>query len=234
MMKHLQMTGVYGWRECGFHQLSSFQAWGLSNVQRLKMVLISLGGACRASAAFLGLLVLLLSVVTSHGYSTAQFITVQSQIQNDIGTLTLIPSPTRAERRLLRSYPRGDKVLTKTSTDDGKTLRSLNRALGRLEDYAPALGTSGSNLLTGFNAEQAFVENLLLELPESAEATAMQAQFQKFGPTGAKLNAATMLAKFAGRYDAAKRKLDGIFIRANQALLIPFPTSLPSSNSVRQ
>lgn len=198
----------------------------------MKTVSKRLGGAQHARVALLGVVLLAWGVVSSQGYSTVQFSAVQSQLHNDIAALGSLPGPTRADRALLRVLQRGSNVLTKVSIADGKTLRSLHSILGRRDSYIATLGAIRSNLLTGFNAEQAFVENLLLELPESPEATAVKAQVAKFGPTGTKLNAATTIAKFSGQYDAAKRKLDDILIRASQALLVPYPSDLPSPNSV--
>lgn len=202
------------------------------NDERMKTVLNKLSRARRASVAFLGVSLLALSAVSSWGYSPVLFNGVQAQIHNDIAAVASIPNPTRADRLLLRTLQRGSNVLTKTSTTDGKTLRALNSILGRQAGYLPVLGTIHTNLLTGFNAQQTFVGNLLLELPESPEATAVKAQFQKFPPLGAKLNAATTVARFSGLYDATKRRLDDLLLRANDALLIPYPSSLTSPNSV--
>jgi len=225
MTGHLRMAGMW------VPPIVLFSSMRL-NDERMKTVLHKLGRARRASVAFLGASLLAASSVSSWGFSPVQFSAVQSQIHADLATVASLPSPTRDERLFLRTLQLGSNVLTKVSTTDGKTLRALNRILSRQASYLPVLGAIHTNLLTGFNAEQTFVENLLPELPESAETTAVKAQFQKFDPHGAKLNAAATVAIFSGLYDGTKRKLDDILIRANQALLIPFPSSLPSPNAV--
>jgi hypothetical protein len=193
---------------------------------RMNSLLNNPGGARRASAALLCLALLALGVASSRAYSPAPFAEIHAQLTNDIAVLGALENPTRADRLLLRTVQRGSNVLTKVARPDGKTLRSLNSILGRRETYIPTLNTIASNLLTGFNAESAFVENLLQELPESPATTEVQAQFQVFGPIGAKLNAATTIPKFAGPYDAIKRRLDNILILANQATIVPFPADL--------
>lgn len=204
------------------------------NDERMKTVSKKLIGARRASVALLGVAWLALGVVSSHAYSPAHFSAVQTQLHADIAATAMLPAPTRHDRARLRVLQRGSNVLTKVSLADGKTLRSLNSVLGRQEMYFSTLGTIRSNLLTGFNAEQVFVGNLLLELPESPVAALVKAQFQKFSLTGARLNAATNVARFAGLYDGSKRQLDDLLIRANQASLIPFPAELlPNSVSAK-
>ena len=204
------------------------------NNERMKTVSKKLIGARRASVALLGVAWLALGVVSSHAYSPAHFSAVQTQLHADIAATAMRPAPTRHDRARLRVLQRGSNVLTKVSLADGKTLRSLNSVLGRQEMYFSTLGTIRSNLLTGFNAEQVFVGNLLLELPESPAAALVKAQFQKFSLTGARLNAATNVARFAGLYDGSKRQLDDLLIRANQASLIPFPAELlPNSVSAK-
>lgn len=204
------------------------------NNERMKTVSKKLIGARCASVALLGVAWLALGVVSSHAYSPAHFSAVQTQLHADIAATAMLPAPTRHDRARLRVLQRGSNVLTKVSLADGKTLRSLNSVLGRQEMYFSTLGTIRSNLLTGFNAEQVFVGNLLLELPESPVAALVKAQFQKFSLTGARLNAATNVARFAGLYDGSKRQLDDLLIRANQASLIPFPAELlPNSVSAK-
>ena len=204
------------------------------NNERMKTVSKKLIGARCASVALLGVAWLALGVVSSHAYSPAHFSAVQTQLHADIAATAMLPAPTRHDRARLRVLQRGSNVLTKVSLADGKTLRSLNSVLGRQEMYFSTLGTIRSNLLTGFNAEQVFVGNLLLELPESPAAALVKAQFQKFSLTGARLNAATNVARFAGLYDGSKRQLDDLLIRANQASLIPFPAELlPNSVSAK-
>jgi hypothetical protein len=200
------------------------------NGRRMKWDPTSFGRARRAALVLLSSCVLALSAIVSPAFTTAHFLPVQNAVASDIATLAALENPTRAERAQLRSLNRASNALTKTSFADGKMLRSLNTILGRKENYAPALSIIASNLLLGFNAEYDFVSDLLVELPESPEATAVKAQFQKFGMTAAKVNAAKRIGRFTVLYDAGKRKLDALLIRANQASLVPFPTDLPSDS----
>ena len=204
------------------------------NDERMKTVSKKLIGARRVGVLLLGVAGLALGVVSSHAYSPGQFTALRTQLHADIAATATLPAPTRADRARLLVLQRGSNVLTKVAFTDGQTLRSLNSILGRQPLYLPALGTIRSNLLTGFNAEQEFVAGLLLELPESTAATLVKTQFQKFIPTGTRLNAATNVARFAGLYDSSKRRLDDLLVRANQASLIPFPTELlPNSVSAK-
>ena len=204
------------------------------NDERMKTVLKKLVGARRTGVAFLGVAWLALGAVSTRAYSPGQFNAIQTQLHADIAITASLPNPTREDRVRLGVLQRGSNALTKVAFTDGRILRTLNSVLGRQGNYLPTLGTIRSNLLAGFNAEQVFVAGLLLELPESPAATTVQAQFQKFTPTASRLNAATNVAKFSGLYDGAKRKLDDLLFRANQALLIPFPTELlPNSVSAK-
>ncbi len=196
------------------------------NDERMKTVSKKLIGARRAGVLLLGVAGLVLGVVSSRAYSPGQFTALRTQLHADIAATAPLPDPTRTDRARLLALQRGSNVLTKISYTDGQTLRLLNSILGRQPAYLPALVTIRSNLLTGFNAEQEFVAGLLLELPESAAAALVKTQFEKFAPTGTRLNAATNVARFAGLYDGSKRRLDDLLIRANQASLIPFPTEL--------
>ena len=201
------------------------------NDERMKTVPTGLGGARRTFAALLCLCLLAVSAIPARAYSTVQFIGIQGQIHNDIATLGALENPTRADRALLRTLQRASNALTKVSFSDGKTLRSLNAILGRKEAYLSQLNDIRANLLTGFNSEYNFVGGLLLELPDTSAAAAVAEQYAKFAPTAAKVNSAATIPPFTARYDAAKAKLDNIFIRANEALIIPFPSDL-SSDSV--
>ncbi len=204
------------------------------NDERMKTVSKKLIGARRAGVLLLGVAGLALGVVSSRAYSPGQFTALRTQLHADIAATAPLPDPTRTNRARLLALQRGSNVLTKISYTDGQTLRLLNSILGRQPTYLSPLGTIRSNLLTGFNAEQVFVAGLLLELPESTAATLVKAQFQKFAPTGTRLNAATNVARFAGLYDGSKRRLDDLLVRANQASLIPFPAELlPNSVSAR-
>ncbi len=201
------------------------------SVERMKKVLNSLGGVRRASVVLFCFSLLTWGTVSAHAYTAVPFNALRAQVTNDLAVLIALPTPTKAERALLKALRRGTNTLAKVTVSDGKTLRSMHRILSRQPAYLPALAGIQTNLLTGFDSEHRFVENLLVELPESPAATAVRAQFLKFAPTAAKLSAAPTLAKFAGLYDAAKRKLDDLLFQASQAALVPFPQEL-TANSV--
>lgn len=202
------------------------------DVQRMKSDSTSTFDARRASLTLAALLVFAFSTVFSHALNTVSFAPVQAQLTSDIETLAAIENPTRAQRALLKSMGKGTNTLAKTSVNDGKALKSLNKLLRRNPDYSVALSTVASNLLFTYNVEYDFVGGTLLpELPPSPEATAVAARFAKLAPSAARLNAATNIAKFAGLYDSAKRKLDDVFFTANQLLNFPFPSDL-QTNSV--
>ncbi len=202
-----------------------------SSVERMKKVLNSLGGVRRASVVLFCFSLLTWGTLSAHAYTAVPFDALRAQVTNDLAVLIALPTPTKAERALLKALRRGTNTLAKVTVSDGKTLRSMHRILGRQPAYLPALAGIETSLLTGFESEHRFVENLLVELPESPAATAVRAQFLKFAPSAAKLSAAPTLAKFAGLYDATKRKLDDLLFQASQAALVPFPQEL-TSNSV--
>ena len=229
MMKVFPMTGYLRRMQQCLPPLVLFRGMAFI-VERMKTVLTSLGGARRASVVLFCFSVLTWGVSSAHAFSAATFSALHAQVTNDLAVLSALETPTKAERALLKALKRGTNSLAKVTVSDGKTLKSLNSILGRQPAYLPALGGIQAALLTGFNAERSFVENLLVELPESLAATTVRAQFQKFGPSGAKLVAAPTLSKFAGLYDAAKRKLDDLLFQGSQAALIPFPSELPANS----
>ena len=177
------------------------------------------------------LLTLSVSAVFSRAFTTAQFIAVQSQITNDLATLSTNTNPSREERALLRALNRAATVCARSALGDGKALRSLNNILGRTASYTPTLTGLASNLLVTFNTEYGFVATLLAEMPPSDEATAVTAQYNKLAPAADRLKAADTIAKFAALYDSTKGKLDKVYLRASQGLIVPFPAEL-SANSV--
>ncbi len=172
-----------------------------------------------------------LSAVLSRAFTTAQFLAVQSQITNDITTLSVLPSPAREDRARWRSLNRAAAVCSRSALGDGQTLFSLNRILRRNPSYTPALTGVASNLLVVFKTEYNFVITLFAEMPPSDEATAVSAQYHKLAPTAARLKAAGTIAKIAALYDSTKSRLDKVLFRASQALIVPFPFEL-SENSV--
>ena len=187
--------------------------------------------ARRACLVLLCLLTLSVSATASRAFSTAQFVAVQSQITNDLATLSALPAPTREERAQLRALNRATAVCAKSSLGDGKALFSLNSILGRTPSYTPALTGLASNLLATFNAEYSFVATLLAEMPPSDEATVVTGQYARLAPTANRLKAANTVAKFSALYDSTKSKLDKVYFRASQGLVVPFPSEL-GANSV--
>jgi hypothetical protein len=149
---------------------------------------------------------------------------VRSQLTNEIAALESDPSPSARNR--LRVLNRANAVFDNPSLNDGKALRLLKNALNRFPDYRPLLDNVASNLVAIYNSEYEFVGGLIPELPPSAEATAVAAQYDALAKTTSRLNSNVSAARTAAMYDAAKRRLDNIFVRANQALIVPFPTDL--------
>jgi hypothetical protein len=174
----------------------------------------------------------LMAPAIASAFTAIHFTGLQSQINNDIATLSALENRTREQRNLLRCLNRASDVLAKTSVSDGKTLRGLNSILGRDSAYIPPLTSVASNLLLTFNSEYAFVGTLLVELPPSPAAAAVAARYNALAPHVEKLNAAPNIAKFSALYDAAKSRLDAVFAEANQALIVPFPSDI-STNSVK-
>jgi hypothetical protein len=190
------------------------------------------GSARRASLILCLLLALVVGTAVAPAYTTVHFTSLQSQINNDIATLSDLENPNREQRNLLRCLNRASEVLTKTSVSDGKTLRGLNTILGRDAAYLSPLTTIASNLLLTFNSEYAFVGTLLVELPPSPAATVVMTHYHALAPQVEKLNAAPNIAKFSALYDSTKSRLDSVFAEANQALIVPFPADI-STNSVK-
>lgn len=186
----------------------------------------------RASAALVCLLLLIAGSWSAQAYNVVLFQPLQTEISQDIAELSALENPTRAERLQLKALQRADKALAKTTLSDGKALRSLNAILGRREAYMPILSNVASNLLLGYNAQYAFTEGLLPELPDTAGAAEAEALFSKCAKQATALNEADTVAKFAARYDGAKSRLDKALDCVVRESIIPFPTEL-SENEVR-
>src|SRR5436305_9515670 len=75
---------------------------------------------------------------------------VQTQLTADIATLSAKPTPTRAERALLKTLSKATNILANTSLDDGKALSKLNTFLKRNPNYTNELMSVASNLLASF------------------------------------------------------------------------------------
>jgi hypothetical protein len=179
---------------------------------------------------------LLLSIVAlaplvSPALTVLPFTPLRVQVTNEIDALQTLPDPSNAERKRLRALNKANDVFSSNSISDGKALRTFKNTLGRYPEYAETLDTVASNLVAVYNNEYDFVGSLLLELPPSPEATAINAQYSAHANTAAKLNADITAKKTSALYDAAKRRLDSIFARANQALLIPFPNDLVTNQA---
>ena len=183
--------------------------------------------ARRAAMALACVLALAFSTTSSHALTPFSFAPVQTQLNDDITTLSANSTPTRAERALLKTLGKATNILAQSSLNDGKALSKLNTLLRRKPDYTNPLVMVASNLLVTFNVEYDFVGGTLLpEVPPSADATAVTAQYNKLAPIKAKLNAATSVAKFAALFDSARGKLDTVEFAAVQLLNFPFPSEL--------
>jgi hypothetical protein len=166
------------------------------------------------------------SPASSQALTTVLFGPVSGPLTNEIATLQSSPDPSPSERSRLRALDRAAAVFNNPSLGDGKALRLLKNRLNRFPDYRPLLDNVASNLVTAYNTQYEFVGGLIPELPPSPEATAVAAQYDALANTTSRLNSNVSAARTAALYDAAKRRLDNIFIRANQALIVPFPTDL--------
>ncbi len=182
-------------------------------------------GVRRASLILCLSLALILVPALASAYTPVHFLSLQSQINADIATLSALTNPTREQRNLLRCLNRANEVLARTSVSDGKTLRALNSILVR-EAYVQPLTSVASNLLLSFTSEHAFVGSLLVEMPPSPEATAVALRYSALASLVEKLNAAPNIAKFSALYDAMKSRLDTVFAEVNEALIVPFPADI--------
>jgi hypothetical protein len=167
-----------------------------------------------------------LAPLVSSALTVLPFTPLRVQLTNEINALETLPDPSSAERKRLRTLNKANDVFSNSSMSDGKALRTFKNTLGRYPEYTETLDAVASNLVAVYNIEYNFVGTLLPELPPSPETTVVMAQYNAHANTAAKLNADVTAKKTSALYDAAKRKLDSIFTRANQALLIPFPNDL--------
>lgn len=172
---------------------------------------------------------MLLAPAAALALTAVPFAPVRAQLTNEIAVLEALPDPSSGDEARLRMLQRANKVFSKTSLGDGRALRLLRNKLRRLADYNEALDTVASNLVAVYNNEYEFVGLLIPELPPSAEANVAAARYAALAGKAARLNAEINARKTGSLYDPAKRRLDNVFFRANQALLIPFPADLPQN-----
>lgn len=151
---------------------------------------------------------------------------VRSQLTNEIAALQSNPDPSNSDRNRLKKLNKANAVFDNPSWPDGKALKALKNHLNRYPEYRPLLDHVASNLVAVYNNEYEFVGTLLPEMPPSSEATAVTAQYNALANTTARLNSVINASKTGAWYDSAKRRLDTVFARANDALLIPFPSDL--------
>jgi hypothetical protein len=167
-----------------------------------------------------------LAPTTASALSVLPFGPVRAQLTNEIATLESIPDPSNSDRNRLKKLNKANAVFSNSSLSDGKALRLLRNNLNRFVEYQPLLDGVASNLVAVYNNEYEFVGSLLPEMPPSPEATAVTAQYNGLAKMTARLNSIINASKTAAWYDSAKRRLDSVFARANEALIIPFPTDL--------
>jgi len=208
-----------------------FSSMGLNGV-RMKRESTTPGAFRRMALALVCVLFCAAGAVSARAYSAAQFAAIHAQMTNDLAALDALENPNRSERAFFRALKRGTNALNKVSTADGRMLRTLNVLLARKPGYAPSLAIVASNLVVGFNAQHDFVGDLLLELPASKESDEVKALYLKLAPSVARLNGALTIARISALYDPAMTRLASVLIRANQALIIPFPSDLGTDSVV--
>jgi len=173
-----------------------------------------------------------LAPVAASALTVVPFAPVRGPLTNEIAELeSRFPELTREERARLRVLKRADAVFDDSAQRDGKALRKIKAHLNRYPDYVPRLDAVASNLVHGYTIEYVFVGFLLEQVPPSPIQREIQGQYDGLSNVTSKLtnNPNAMMA--SALYDPAKRRLDNILFRANDELLIPFPSDL-ETNSV--
>lgn len=193
----------------------------------MNSVTSSAGALCRSLRLFACLVVLAAAPLVSLALTPVSFAPLHDQVANEIATLSAIAHPTPAQRARLRTLNRAGEILADTSKSDGKALLLLTGKLQTLRGYRGALNTVASNLVAVYNNEYDFVGALLLELPTTDEAKAVEAQFNRLHRPSLQLNRVVTGLRVGTLYDSAKRRLDTVFFHASEALFIPFPDDLP-------
>ena len=183
--------------------------------------------ASRSRPWLLGLLLFAGTAATSLALTPPAFAPVLEPLASEITSLSNNPAPTRAERNRLRTLVRANDVLDNSSLPDGKALRQLKNKLRAIPDYDAPLDTVAANLVGIYSNEYAFVEFLITQLPPSDATDEIIGQFEALLPSYVRLSSSVNAKKTSALYDAAKRRLDNVFIRASGDLIIPFPSNLP-------
>jgi len=157
------------------------------------------------------------------------FAPVRQPLTNEIAELSALTNPAPAQIARLRTLNKANNVLSKSSFNDGKALRTLKNKLHKLPDYAAPLDTVASNLVAVLANYYNFVGALLVELPPSTGTTNVQKQYDALAPAVAKLMTTVNAAKTATLHDPLKHKVDKILAKANGLLLFEFPLDLTTN-----
>jgi len=177
------------------------------------------------------LLLLAAAALPTLALTPVSFAPLREQLTNDIATLSALPDPSLAQRLRLKKFNQANAVLDDAKKTDGRALLLLSQKLRSLPAYTNALNTVASNLVAVYNNEYSFISGIILELPTSDPADAVEAKFNKLARTRERLNSVVTSHRTGSLYDAAKRRLDDLLASATAALIIPFPEEM-LANSV--
>jgi len=177
------------------------------------------------------LLLLAAAALPTLALTPVSFAPLREQLTNDIATLSALPDPSLAQRLRLKKFNQANAVLDDAKKTDGRALLLLSQKLRSLPAYTNALNTVASNLVAVYNNEYSFISGIILELPTSDPADAVEAKFNKLARTRERLNSVVTSHRTGSLYDAAKRRLDDLLASATAVLIIPFPEEM-LANSV--
>ncbi len=184
--------------------------------------------ACTSFARWLcGLL--LVAPVACVALTALPFAPVRQPLTDEIANLSNVTDPTTAQLARLRTLIKANDVLSKSTLNDGKALRTLKNKLARLPEYAAPLDSVASNLVAVFTNRYNFVGALLEELPPSEGATKVRKQYADLTPAVAKLLATVNAPKTSSLYDPLNHRVNTILAKANDLLLIEFPLDLATN-----
>jgi hypothetical protein len=164
----------------------------------------------------------------SAALSTTYYTDLSAALSNEEANLGSLPAPTSQDLKRLRTLVRASGVLTNTTTDDAKALKSLLNLLKEkaFPDYAPLLGDIATNLVGSYNRRFDYVAAILPELPESKDSLLAQKQFKALTNLTARLNAADRPSKVAALLGTANKRLDVLLQTMARALIPIFPSDL--------
>jgi len=177
------------------------------------------------------LLLLAVTALPTLALTPISFAPLREQLTNDIATLSALPDPSLAQRLRLRKFNQAKALLDDTAKTDGRSLLLLSLKLRNLPAYTNALHIVASNLVAVYNNEYSFISGIILELPTSDAAEAVETKFNKLAQARERLNSVLTGHRIGNLYDPAKRRLDSLLADATAALIIPFPEEM-LANSV--